>query len=78
MGYHPRYKADFKKLCRMIAKKYVEDPVVLWWSNQPPKLPAPKGPAKFSFPVDGPPGPAQPPFPWMYIDDGNQCNGRLL
>ena len=45
MGYHPRYKADFKKLCRMIAKKYVEDPVVLWWSGQPPKLPGPKGPA---------------------------------
>lgn len=29
-----KYKTDFSKLCKMLYKKYNEDPAVLWWSEQ--------------------------------------------
>ena len=42
-----KYKDDFSKLCKMLLKKYNEDPAVLWWSEQKltPAQPKAKAPA---------------------------------
>ena len=31
-------------MVRILTKKYSDTPVVLWWSEQPPKVPEVKGP----------------------------------
>ena len=86
-----KYKADFSKLCKMLQKKYDENPAVLWWSEQkltqPEKAPAaaplspPGGPAfpgaseKLSFDI---PAAGKPPAFGMFGGSSSAATGGLF